>query len=69
MLGLHIREEEFSDRLLVDSQKYQLDIIDDIVDNSLDTFIKSIECAHKFYNDVVRSYYKYIMTINDSSKY
>jgi hypothetical protein len=31
-------------------------IIDDIIDRNMDTFLKSIEFAHKFYFDVVQSY-------------
>jgi hypothetical protein len=42
-------------------------IIDDIIDRNMDTFLKSIEFAHKFYFDVVQSYYNYIMKINKSS--
>ena len=34
----------------------------------MDTFLKSIEFAHKFYYDVVESYYNYIMTIKKLSE-
>lgn len=65
-----IKYSEFfkNNQSLVDSQKYHLEIINDIIDNNLDTFIKSIEYVHKFYYDVVQSYYKYIMTIKESPK-
>ncbi len=43
-------------------------IINDIIDKNMDTFIKSIKFANKFYFDVVQSYYNYIMTINKSSE-
>ena len=43
-------------------------IIDDIIDKNMNTFIKSIKFANKFYFDVVRSYYNYIMTVNKSSE-
>jgi ubiquinone/menaquinone biosynthesis C-methylase UbiE len=36
-------------------------IINDIIDKNMDTFLKSIGFAHKFYCDVVQSYYNYIM--------
>ena len=42
-------------------------IINDIIDKNIDTFLKSIEFAQKFYFDVVQSYYNYIMNINKSS--
>ena len=35
-------------------------IINEIIDNNMDTFLKSIEFARKFYFDVVQSYYNYI---------
>jgi ubiquinone/menaquinone biosynthesis C-methylase UbiE len=43
-------------------------MINDIIDKNMDTFIKSIKFANKFYFDVVQSYYNYIMTINKSSE-
>ena len=54
--------------------QYQIDnqtntttrIINDIIDKNMDTFLKSIEFAQKFYFDVVQSYYNYIMKINKS---
>ena len=42
-------------------------IINDIIDKNMDTFLKSIEFAQKFYFDVVQSYYNYLMTIKKSS--
>lgn len=42
-------------------------IINEIIDKNMDTFLKSIEFAQKFYSDVVQSYYNYIMDINKSS--
>jgi hypothetical protein len=41
-------------------------IINDIIDKNMDTFLKSIEFAHKFYYDVVQSYYDYVVKINKS---
>ena len=41
-------------------------IINDIIDKNMDTFLKSIEFAHKFYYDVVQSYYNYVVKINKS---
>ena len=38
-------------------------IINDIIDKNIDTFLKSIEFAQKFYFDVVQSYYNYVMKI------
>jgi hypothetical protein len=43
-------------------------IIKEIIDKNMDTFLKSIEFAQKFYSDVVQSYYNYIMNINKSSE-
>ena len=42
-------------------------IINEIIDNNMDTFLKSIKFAQKFYFDVVQSYYNYIMNINKLS--
>jgi hypothetical protein len=42
-------------------------IINELIDKNMDTFLKSIEFAQKFYSDVVQSYYNYIMNINKSS--
>ena len=42
-------------------------IINEIIDKNIDTFLKSIEFAQKFFSDVVQSYYNYIMNINKSS--
>ena len=36
-------------------------LINDIIDKNMDTFLKSIEFTHKFYYDVIQSYYNYIM--------
>ena len=42
-------------------------IINEIIDKNMDTFLKSIKFAQKFYFDVVQSYYNYIMNINKLS--
>ena len=42
-------------------------IINEIIDKNMDTFLKSIEFAQKFYSDVFQSYYNYIKNINKSS--
>jgi hypothetical protein len=55
-------------RNLMDNQTNTTRIINEIIDNNMDTFLKSIEFAHKFYSDVIQSYYNYIMTIKKSSK-
>jgi hypothetical protein len=54
-------------RYLMNNQINTTRIINDIMDKNMDKFIKSIEFAHKFYFDVVQSYYNYIMTIKKSS--
>ena len=54
-------------RYLMNNQINNTRIINDIMDKNMDTFLKSIEFAHKFYFDVVQSYYNYIMTIKKSS--
>jgi hypothetical protein len=54
-------------RYLMNNQTNTTKIINDIMDKNMGTFIKSIEFAHKFYFDVVQSYYNYIMTIKKSS--
>jgi hypothetical protein len=65
--------EEYSDiynntnRNLMDNQINTTRIINDIVDKNMDTFLKSIELVHKFYSDVIQSYYNYIMTVEKSS--
>ena len=43
-------------------------LINDIIDKNMDTFLKSIEFTHKFYYDVIQSYYNYIMTIKKLSE-
>ena len=48
---------------LIDNQNNTTRIIKDIMDKNMDTFLKSIEVAHKFYSDVVQSYCNYIMMI------
>ena len=48
---------------LMDNQTNITRIINDIMDKNMDTFLKSIEVAHKFYCDVVQSYCNYIMMI------
>jgi hypothetical protein len=56
-------------RNLMDNQtNTTTSIINDIIDKNMDTFLKSIEFAQKFYFDVVQSYYNYIMKINKSSE-
>ena len=50
-------------RNLMDNQTNITRIINDIMDKNMDTFLKSIEVAHKFYYDVVQSYCNYIMMI------
>jgi hypothetical protein len=50
-------------RNLMDNQTNITRIINDIMDKNMDTFLKSIEVAHKFYCDVVQSYCNYIMMI------
>ena len=54
-------------RNLMDNQTDTTRIINDIMDKNMDTFLKSIEFAHKFYLNVVQSYYNYIMGIKKSS--
>ena len=41
-------------------------IINDSIDKNMDTFLKWIEFAHKFYYDIVQSYYDYVVKINKS---
>ena len=54
---------------LIDNQTNTTKIINDIVDKNMDTFIKSITFARKFYSDVTQSYCNYInMIINGSVK-
>ena len=55
-------------RNLMDNQTNNTRIINDIIDKNMNTFIKSIKFANKFYSDVVQSYYNYIMTNNKSSE-
>lgn len=55
-------------RNIIDNQTNTTRIIDDIVVQNMDTFIKSIELVHKFYFDVLQSYYNYITMHNNSSK-
>ena len=50
-------------RNLMDNQTNTTRIINDIIDKNMDTFLKSIEVAHKFYCDVVQSYCNHIMMI------
>lgn len=54
-------------RNLLDNQTNTIRIIDDIVVKNMDTFIKSIELVHKFYFDVIQSYYKYITKLKNPS--
>ena len=72
-----IMEEEYSNNTYNEINRYQRNnqtntntttsIINEIIDKNMDTFLKSIEFAHKFYFDVVQSYYDYIMKINKLS--
>jgi len=50
-------------RNLMDNPTNTTRIINDIMDKNLDTFLKSIDFAHKFYSDVIQSYCNYIMMI------
>jgi hypothetical protein len=52
-------------RELLDNQTNTIRIIDDIVVKNMDTFIKSIELIHKFYFDVIQSYYNYITKLKN----
>lgn len=54
-------------RNVIDNQTNTTKIIDDIVVKNMDTFIKSIELVHKFYFDVLQSYYDYITKLKNSS--
>ena len=51
----------------IDNQANTTKIINDIIDKNMDTFLKSIEFARKFYFDVVQSYSNYIKIIKKSS--
>jgi len=67
-----IREEHSNlhsntNRSRIDNQINTTKIINGIIDKNLDTFLKSIEFAHKFYFDVVQSYYNYIKMMKNSS--
>ena len=55
-------------RNIIDNQTNTTRIIDDIVVRNMDTFIKSIELVHKFYFDVLQSYYNYITMLKNSKK-
>ncbi len=57
-----------TNRNLMNNQTNNTRMIDDIINKNMDTFIKSIEFANKFYFDVVQSYYNYIMRINKSAE-
>ena len=48
-------------RNLMNKQDNPTRIINNIMDKNMDTFLKSIEIAQKFYRDVVQSYCNYIM--------
>lgn len=52
---------------LINNQTNTTKIINDIVDKNMDTFIKSIKFANKFYSDVTKSYCNYIRMIIKSS--
>ena len=47
----------------MNNQNNTTGIINNIMDKNMDTFLKSIEVAHKFYCDVVQSYCNHIMMI------
>jgi hypothetical protein len=55
-------------RNLIDNQTNTTRLIDDIVVRNMDTFIKSLELVHKFYCDVLQSYYNYITMLKNSKK-
>lgn len=55
-------------RNIIDNQTNTTRIIDDIVVRNMDTFIKSLELVHKFYFDVLQSYYNYITMLKNSKK-
>jgi len=40
--------------------KESLKLINNIITNNLDTFIKSMELTQKFYKDIIQSYLNYI---------
>ncbi len=52
---------------IINNQSNTTKKINDIVDKNMDTFIKSIKFASKFYSDVTKSYCKYIRMIIKSS--
>ena len=54
-------------RNLLDNQLDTTKIIDDIVVKNMDTFLKSIELAQKFYFDVLQSCYNYITMFKNES--
>ena len=56
-----------ANRNLTYNQTHNTRIINEIIDNNIDTFLKSIEFTHKFYSDVIHSYYNYIKGIKSSS--
>jgi hypothetical protein len=51
----------------IDNQTNTTKIINEIIDNNMNTFLKSIEFAHKFYSDVVHSYYNYLTRLKSTS--
>ena len=55
-------------RNLIDNQTNTTRLIDDIVVRNMDTFVKSLELVHKFYFDVLQSYYNYITMLKNSKK-
>ena len=52
---------------LINNQTNTTKIINDIVDKNMETFIKSLKFASKFYSDVTKSYCNYIRMIIKSS--
>jgi len=41
---------------LISNREESLKLIDNIITENLDTFIKSIELTQKFYKDIIQSY-------------
>jgi hypothetical protein len=61
-------EEEYSNNTYNNQTNTTTSIINEIIDKNMDTFLKSIEFAQKFYFDVIQSYHDYIIKINKLSK-
>jgi hypothetical protein len=54
---------------LIDNQVNTTKTINGVIDSKLDTFIKSIDVAHKFYSDIINSYCNYLRNIKLSMKF